>query len=114
VRNFAIRYIVVIPGGAPDASGIVRSPGGFAGHEANVEAAELPITGGRVRSVSASAVVLEGPSGAMTIELSPGAPVLRLAEGSAADIREGDRVAFPASGGRADTTARAVLVGYVR
>jgi len=114
VRNFAIRFLVVIPGGAPAADGIVRSPGGFAGHEANVDAAEAPLTGGRVVSVSGSSLALEGPSGAMTIALSEDAPLLRLVEGSVTGIREGDRVAFPASGGRADPAAGAVLVGHIR
>ncbi len=114
VLNFAIRFVVAIPGGAAGEDSLARSPGGFTGHEANAEPEEAPIVSGRVVSVSGTTITMEGPSGTMTIDAGDGAPLFRLTEGTLADIREGDRVAFPASGGRADPAARAVLVGFVR
>lgn len=114
VLNFAIRFVVAIPGGTPDADGVARSPGGFAGHEANAQPEEAPLVSGRVVSVSGSVLVLEGPTGQMTVEAGESAPLFRLTEGAVSDIREGDRVAFPASGGKADPAATAVLVGFVR
>lgn len=114
VLNFAIRFVVAVPGGTPDAAGIARSMGGFVGHEANAEPAEAPITSGRVVSISGSTIVMDGPTGTMTIETSGDAPLFRMVEGTASDIREGDRVAFPAVGGKADPAASGVLVGFAR
>lgn len=114
VLNFAIRFVVAIPGATADPDGVARSPGGFAGHEANAQPEESPLVSGRVVSVSGSSLVLEGPTGQMTVEAGESAPLFRLTEGAIADIREGDRVAFPASDGKADPVAAAVLVGFVR
>ena len=109
VRNFSIRSLVLIPGGGPpDAEGVVRSPGGFAGHEASRDQAERPLLGGVVTASDGRTVTLQGPTGSVRIDLAPNAPLRRLAEGRPDEVREGDRIAFVGSGRVGD--ARAVLV----
>jgi hypothetical protein len=114
VRNFSIRSLVLIDSATPpDLEGIVRSQGGFAGHEAARDQAERPLLGGRVTAVDGPRVTLEGPTGAMTVDLTDRAPLFRLTQGSADAIREGDRIAIPA-GSVADAGAVLVLPGGAR
>ena len=110
VRNFAIRSLVVLPSpGAPDHEGVVRSPGGFAGHEASRDQNERPVMGGVVTAVDGRRIVLQGAAGPITVELTPNAPLRRLSEMRADEVREGDRIAFSADSGRV-TDARSLLV----
>ena len=110
VRNFSIRSLVILPSPAqPDQEGVVRSAGGFAGHEASRDQNERPVMGGVVTAVEGRRVTLQGPAGPMTVELSPNAPLRRLTEIRPDEIREGDRIAFSAGSGRV-TDARSVLV----
>ena len=109
VRNFSIRSMVLLAGpGQPDAEGVVRSPGGFAGHEAARDQTERPLLGGVVESVEGARAVLRGPSGPITVTFTPQAPLRRLVEARAEDVHEGDRIAFV--GTERVGEARAVLV----
>ena len=115
VRNFAIRSLVVIGGGGTaDREGVVRSPGGFAGHEASRDQAERPLLGGVVTAADGRSVTLQGPSGMVTVDLASGAPLRRLVEAGADEIREGDRVAYAGSGAIGDARSLLVLPGGAR
>ena len=115
VRNFSIRSLVLIPGGgAPDAEGVVRSPGGFVGHEASRDQSERPLLGGVVTASDGRTVTLQGPTGPVTVDLAPNAPLRRLAEARPDEIREGDRIAFAGTGGVSDARAVLVLPGGAR
>lgn len=128
VRAFSIRSVVVTAGGGTvDAEGFVRSPGGFLGFEATQDANERPILAGKVTAVASrqgttetarglkdvtyTVLTLEGPSGALTVDLQDGADIAlyRIKAGTQADVRDGDRVAYPAGDGPA--TAVLVLPG---
>ena len=112
VRNFSIRSLVLIEGGgAADAEGVLRSAAGFAGHEAARDQTERPLLGGRVERVEGQRLVLRGPTGPVTVDLSPSAPLRRLVAAQPADIREGDRVAFPAGTAISDAAGVLVLPG---
>jgi hypothetical protein len=114
VRNFSIRSLVLLEGAdAPDDQGIVRSEGGFAGHEAARDQSERPLLGGRVTGVEGSRITVEAPTGPMTVDLTDRAPLFRLARGEASGIHEGDRIAFPA-GAIGDAGAVLVLPGGAR
>ena len=111
VRTFSIRALVLFSaGGAVDAEGIFRSPAGFAGHETALDQIERPLLGGIVERVEADHVVFTGPSGPVTVRLTPGAPLLRLMPAQPSDIREGDRIAYHTSGGERLSDAAAVLL----
>lgn len=115
VRTFAIRSLVLIEGGgAPDAEGVVRSPAGFAGHEAARDQAERPVLGGVVERVEGNRVTLRGPTGPVTVDLTPAAPLRRLVPAQPGDVREGDRIAVPAGQRVADAAAVLVLPGGAR
>jgi hypothetical protein len=115
VRNFAVRSLVIIDAAAaPDGEGVVRSPAGFAGHEAARDQAERPIVGGVVERVDGQRVTLGGPTGPITVDLTPAAPLRRLVQGQAGDIHEGDRIAFAAGRPAADAPAVLVLPGGAR
>lgn len=108
VRNFSIRSLVVIDSReAPDGEGVVRSPGGFAGHEASRDQNERPLLGGRVTDVTGTRVTIEGPVGPIAVDLTNRAPLYRLTSAENGTISEGDRVAFA---GDSPTDADAVLV----
>lgn len=114
VRNFSIRSIVLIDNPeSPDAEGVVRSQGGFAGHEASRDQSERPLLGGRVTAVSGTEVTIEGPAGPIAVDLTERAPLYRLSQGNATAIREGDRIAH-GTGGLADADAVLVLAGGAR
>lgn len=105
IYNFAIRQAVIIPaalGATPDADGIPRLTGGFAGHEANRDARERPLLAGRVERTAGGTLVIAGPAGPVTLDVAQPGLLYRLGAASAAEIREGDRVAFfpprPAAG----------------
>jgi hypothetical protein len=115
VRNFSIRSLVLIGDpSAPDAEGVVRSAGGFAGHEASRDQSERPLLGGAVESVDGGGVVLRGPSGPVTVTLTPNAPLRRLDQGRADEVREGDRLAFIGADALGDAQAVLVLPGGAR
>jgi hypothetical protein len=115
VRNFSIRSLVLIEGaGVVDNEGVMRSTAGFAGHEAARDQTEQPLLGGVVERVEGQRLVLRGPTGPVTVELSPSAPLRRLVSGRPEDIREGDRIAHAAGTTPADTTAVLVLPGGAR
>jgi hypothetical protein len=115
VRNFAIRSLVLSEGGgAADAEGVLRSAAGFAGHEAARDQTERPLLGGVVERVEGQRLVLRGPTGPVTVDLSPNAPLWRLAAAQPADIREGDRIAFPAGTAISDAAGVLVLPGGAR
>ncbi|MGE0542695.1 MAG: hypothetical protein AB7R89_21220 [Dehalococcoidia bacterium] len=114
VRNFSIRSVVLLDSAdAPDEEGVVRSSGGFAGHEAARDQAERPLLGGRITGVDGSRVTLDGPAGPITLDLTDRAPLFRLARGEASGVQEGDRIAIP-TGGVADAGAVLVLSGGAR
>jgi len=116
IRNFAIRALVLLPGGPADADGVRLSTSGFAGHEAARDQNERPLLGGTVTRVDGRTVMLQGPAGPLTVDLSATAPLRRLAPGTVAEIREGDRIAFHSqgSGGIADAGSVLVLPGGAR
>lgn len=120
VRAFSIRSVVVTPGGgAVDEEGFVRSAGGFLGFEATQDANERPILAGKVtavtsrqgttetarglRDVTYTVLSLDGPSGTLTVDLQDGADIAlyRIEQGTQADVRDGDRVAYAAGDGPA-------------
>lgn len=114
VRNFSIRTLVLLDRDtAPDEEGIVWSQGGFAGHEAARDQAERPLLGGRVTGVDGSRITLDGPTGAITVDLTNRAPMVRLMRGEASGIHEGDRIAVPV-GAVGDAGAVLVLPGGAR
>jgi hypothetical protein len=115
VRNFSIRSLVLIGDpSAADAEGVVRSAGGFAGHEASRDQSERPLLGGVVESVDGAQVVLRGPSGPVTVTFTPAAPLRRLDQGRADEVREGDRIAFIEADTLGDARAVLVLPGGAR
>lgn len=109
VRNFVVHAVVVLrAGGEPDAEHVKRSAAGFAGYEAGIDTADRVLTGGPVERVDGNVLTLRGPAGSITVQLTAGAPVFRLAAGTVADIHEGDRVAV--QGMTATTPPSAILV----
>jgi hypothetical protein len=117
VRNFSIRSLVLLGSDPAPAGvdGVVRSRGGFAGYEASRDQSERPLLAGRVTGVAGMRLSLEGPTGPMMVDLTPQAPLYRLVEGRAADLQEGDRIAFHAGGSSAgDATSVLVLPGGAR
>jgi hypothetical protein len=115
VRNFSIRSLVLIEGGgAADAEGVLRSPAGFAGHEAARDQAERPLLGGVVEWVEGQQLVLRGPTGPVTVDLSPNAPLRRLVAVRPDEIREGDRIAYAAGTTLGAATGVLVLPGGAR
>lgn len=115
VRTFAIRSLVLIPDPAPPgADGIVRSRGGFAGHEAGRDQAERPLLGGIVERIQGNEITLRGPDGPISITLTAAAPLRLLEQSAASAIREGDRIATLDAPSVADSTAVLVLPGGAR
>jgi hypothetical protein len=115
VRNFSIRSLVLIADpSAPDGEGVVRSTGGFAGHETSRDQSERPLLGGVVESVDGVRVVLRGPSGPVTVMLTPNAPLRRLEQGRPDQVREGDRIAFVGTERLSDARHVLVLPGGAR
>lgn len=115
VRNFSIRSLVLIADpSAPDGEGVVRSPGGFAGHEASRDSSERPLLGGVVEVVEGQEVTLRGPTGPITVTLTTNAPLRRLEAGRPEDVREGDRIAFIGADGLDDARGVLVLPGGAR
>ncbi len=114
VRNFSIRSLVLIEGGTPDAEGVLRSPAGFAGHEAARDQAERPLLGGVVERVEGQRLVLRGPTGPVTVDLSPNAPLRRLVSVRPDEIHEGDRIAYAAGTALGDAIGVLVLPGGAR
>lgn len=89
VRNFTIHQLVVLPKGSmPDADGVARSAAGFGGYEAATDENDRVAFGGAITNVEGDVVTLDGPDGAITVQLSDRAPLFRLAAGKAGDIRE--------------------------
>lgn len=115
VRNFSIRSIVVLASPAPpDADGIRRSAGGFAGHEASRDGSERPILAGLVERVDGERVTLAGPTGPVAVTLGPRAPLYRLERADTGAVREGDRIAFLSAPSLDAATAILVLPGGAR
>lgn len=115
VRNFSIRSLVLLADpSTPDAEGVVRSPGGFAGHEASRDQSERPLLGGVVSSFDGRRITVQGPAGPLAVDLSPNAPLRRLVEGRPDQIAEGDRIAFPAGNPISDARGVLVLPGGAR
>ena len=115
VRNFSIRSLVLLTEpGSPDAEGVVRSPGGFAGYEASRDQSERPLLGGIVEAVDGERVTLRGPTGPIAVTLTPSAPLRRLSAGGTEDVREGDRIAFIGADGLGDARSVLVLPGGAR
>lgn len=109
VRNFAItRLAVITEPGDVGADGLARSPGGFVGVEGSRNGEERAITGGSVQSASSDGIVLDGPSGDITIAFEGAPPVFLLASIEAAEVRPGDRLVIAGDG--ALDAAEAVLV----
>lgn len=94
VRNFTIRTLVAIPEAGTLADGVRRSAGGFAGHEAARDRAERPLLGGEIERIEGSRLILRGPDGPITVDLTAAAPLRRLTPGTAAELRPGDRIAL--------------------
>jgi len=115
VRNFSIRSLVLIAEpAAPDADGVVRSPGGFAGHETSRDPSERPLLGGVVEAVDGPRVTLRGPTGPIAVTLTPNAPLRRLSQGGTGDVHEGDRIAFIGADALGDARSVLVLPGGAR
>ena len=109
VRNFTIHAVVVLRAGSePDAEHVKHSAAGFAGYEAGIDGSDRVLVGGPVERVDGNVLTLRGPSGSITVQLTAGAPIYRLAAGTLADIHEGDRVAV--QGMTATGTPSAILV----
>jgi len=110
VKNFALRWVIIMPAATTEKDGIARSAGGFTGVEADPALDDRAILSGRVTAVSAGDVTFEGAQGPVTLAFVPqgSSPlhVLRLAAGSLADVAAGARVA----GAFGSKPARAVLV----
>jgi hypothetical protein len=100
----------------PDADGVARSPGGFAGHEASRDPAERPVLGGVVERLDGNQATLRTPGGNVTLDLSATAPLLRLEAAAPDAIHEGDRIAYRpgAAPGLANAAAALVLTGGAR
>jgi len=117
VRNYTIGSVVIMDG-SPARSGDteLRSPGGFLGYEAARDPQHRVIIAGLIESVEDGRFLITTPGGPVSVwlEETEGAgppPFLRLSESSSADVRTGDRVAFPATlEGKVDPAAAAVLV----
>jgi hypothetical protein len=94
----------------------LRTPGGFLGYEAARDPSQRVILGGLVQDVDDGRFVVAAPGGPVTVRIedTEGAgpvPFLRLKESSVAEVKSGDRVAFPLSeDGKLGANARAVLV----
>jgi hypothetical protein len=117
VRNYTIGTVVIMAGSpAGPAATELRSPGGFLGYEAARDLQQRVIIAGLVEALEDGRFVMTTPGGPVSVWLedTEGAgppPFLRLSESSAADVRTGDRVAFPATpDGKVDPAAAAVLV----
>lgn len=94
VRNFTIHAVVVLrAGGEPDAEHVKHSTAGFAGYEAGIDGSDRVLVGGPAERTDGNVLTLRGPAGSITVLLTAGAPIYRLATGTVADIHEGDRVA---------------------
>ncbi len=94
VKNFAVRALVVIPGGGTPASdGFVRSAGGFVGHESSQSQDDRPILGGIVERVEGSTIFLTTIAGPVQVRAEAGTPIFRLEPGTADDVGEGARLA---------------------
>ncbi|MFQ5380869.1 MAG: hypothetical protein ACE5EF_04500 [Dehalococcoidia bacterium] len=116
VRTFAIRMIVVISGGgSPGSDGLLRTEGGFVGHEAARESQEGPILGGIVTDVREGEVSVDAGE-EVVLKLNEGAPLRVVRAGTAAEISDGDRVALrPGTDGVPDAALGVlVLVGGAR
>ena len=94
VKNFAVRALVLLPGGGTPASdGFVRSAGGFVGHESSQSQDDRPILGGTVERIEGSTIVLTTVAGTVNVRAEAGTPIFRLEAGSAKDVGEGARLA---------------------
>lgn len=94
VKNFAVRALVLLPGGGTPASdGFVRSAGGFVGHESSQSQDDRPILGGTVERIEGSTIVLTTVAGTVNVRAEAGTPIFRLEPGSANDVGEGARLA---------------------
>ncbi len=113
VLNFAIRRVVVIPAAlAPSADGDgVPRLGGLAGYETSRDPRERPVIAGRVTAVSGSSITITSRERTMTIDIAAPGPLRRIERAAAADVHEGDRLAYvpPRSGAPLDE-APAVLI----
>lgn len=109
INSFAVKQVVVIPAAEANSGGNTdeppRSRDGFTGFEGERDATIGPAVYGRVRAVSAAVLTLDGPAGAVTVQLPPDTQVLRLQSGAAAQISDGDRLVFAGSADPASATA---------
>lgn len=117
VRNYTIGSVVIMDGfRATSGDTELRSPGGFLGYEAARDLQQRVIVAGLVDSVEEGRFTITTPGGPVSVwlegtEAAGPPPFLHLDESSVADIRTGDRVAFPATqDGKPDPAATAVLV----
>ena len=112
VRNFAIKMILIIPGGQTLDDGFARTPSQFLGHEAARESREVSILGGLVTAVTPDLIEFEagGPS---TIALTPETALRIVSPGKPDQIEPGDRLAMhTGDDGEADSSLGVlVLVG---
>lgn len=110
VRNFSIHSLVVVDKpAAPDADRVVRSPAGFAGYEAASDPKDRVIVTGTLDRFEGGKLFLKGPGGTMEVTVTKDVPLYRLESGTAAAIKDGDRIAAKGAG-----TATAVLLGTPR
>ncbi len=97
VKNFAIRWVIIMPPGTTEKDGIARSPGGFTGVEADPSLDDRAILSGKVTAVSGGDVTFDGAQGPVTLDfVSQGSSplhVLRLAAGALTDVAAGARIA---------------------
>jgi hypothetical protein len=112
VKNFSIRSLLVLPmGSAVGPDQIARSRGGFTGAEVSRDQKERPILSGVVESIEGNTITLRTNTGAMTITLTPTAPLRLMRVGGVQEIRAGDRVALHTdANGQPDTRLTALVL----
>jgi hypothetical protein len=111
VYSFAVKLVVDIPPDAadPNASNPPRSRSGFDGWETYRDANQLPEVFGKVESIDAGGIHLNGALGPITVKLDDQSPLKRLTAGGVELIHGGDHVAL--AGPPAAPTAILVLPG---
>lgn len=109
VKNFAIRWVIIMPPGTTEKDSIARTPAGFTGVEADPSLDDRAILDGKVTAVSGGNVTFQGAQGPVTLDFASNSSqlhVLRIEAGSLADVASGARIA----GAFATKPASAVLV----
>lgn len=112
VRNYTIHLLAFgpVPAGVNFDEAFIPLADGFAGYETSRDTGERVVVSAVLESFDGRNGVTKTSTGAGTLYLDPGSPIRMIKQGSAVDIKPGDRVAFHTGSDGTPDPSKGVLV----